>query len=83
MSGEPFNLESLLEDTTTGKVKGFDFFIDPAHGGKDAHIDLHVFLPEVGGVKYTNLSGVEELRAQLTYLQDGQHREHTHFGFKS
>jgi hypothetical protein len=69
---ENFNLERLLNDRASGNLDRFEFFIDPAHGGKDDHVDLHVFLPEVGGKKYSGLGGANDLRQQLPWLQDGQ-----------
>lgn len=67
-----FDLERLLNDYASGQVRGFDLFIDPAHNGQSEHIDLHVMMPD-GGRKYAGLGGVETLREQLPWLQDGQH----------
>jgi hypothetical protein len=73
-----FDLERLLNDHASGQVRGFEFFIDPAHDGRGDHIDLHVTMAD-GGRKYSGLGGAQELREQMPWLQPGQHVNQNNF----
>lgn len=78
---EQFSLDRLLNDMQGGTIRGFDIKIDPAHGGKPEHIDLHVFQHEGSGVKYAFLGGTDILREQLGRSVLPEHLTHQDFGF--
>jgi hypothetical protein len=65
-----FNFDKLSDGFNSGLVKRVEGLWDPAHNGKPDHIDLHVFTTN-GGIKYTNLSNVDNLRDNCPWLRSG------------
>lgn len=66
-----FNLERLVNDVNNGTVKGAEIRIDPAHNGKQDHIDAHVFYHDRNAIKLTNMTGVEALKEACPWMTPG------------
>ena len=65
-----FCFDKLSDGFNSGLVKRVEGLWDVAHNGKPEHIDLHVFTSN-GGIKYTNLSGVDNLSENCPWLKPG------------
>lgn len=77
-----FDLNRTLEDRANNNIRGFDFFIDSPHDNKPAHIDLHIYPNEGPGIKYSGLSGVNDLRNDLGFnLPYNKHLTDKTFGW--
>ncbi len=69
-----FSFDKLSDGFNSGLVRKVEVIWDKVHDGKPEHIDLHVFTSN-GGIKYTNLSNVDNLKDNCPWLSAGHKLE--------